>query len=266
MATIQTKLDKLITAVEKITKRLDNFDDKFGTLNERLNQLENKLERKYVKLEENLEAELIEVTKRLRILEEFRIDTGILEEFRIDTGKAALMQESYNKRMNILIHGVEENEENVWENHQQTLQKFDNFLKEALHIDPKNVEVADIHRLPQKPVIRRGVKVTRPIIVKLTNAMSKAKIFSRLTLIVLKHLTRPAKGMERGQCMSQSTYLGSFSSGKSYFYLCSNKPKQIRRRLPGGSKMENMHFTLITKKFNCKLAILLIVDHHPFRI
>ena len=161
MATIQTKLDKLITAVEKITKRLDNFDDKFGTFNERLNQLENKLERKYVKLEENIEAELIEVTKRLKILEEFRIDSV----------KAALMQESYNKRMNILIHGVEEN---VWENHQQTLQKFDNFLKEALHIDPKNVEVADIHRLPQKPVIRRGVKVTRPIIVKLTNAMSKA--------------------------------------------------------------------------------------------
>ena len=170
MATIQIKLDKLITAVEKITKRLDNFDDQFGTLNERLNQLENKLERKYVKLEENIEAELIEVTKRLKILKEFRIDSG----------KAALMQESYNKRMNILIHGVEENEENVWENYQQTLQKFDNFLKEALHIDPKNVEVADIHRLPQKPVIRRGVKVTRPIIVKLTNAMSKAQIFSNL--------------------------------------------------------------------------------------
>ena len=165
MAIIQTKLHKLITAVEKITKRLDNFDDKFGTLNERLNQLENKLEQKYVKLEENIEAELIEVTKRLKILEEFRIDLG----------KAASMQESYNKRMNISIHGVEENEENVWENHQQTLQKFDNFLKEALHIDPKNVEVADIPRLHQKPVMRRGVKVNRPILVKLTNAMSKLK-------------------------------------------------------------------------------------------
>ena len=213
--------------------------------------MENKLERKYVKLEENIEAELIEVTKRLKILEEFRIDSG----------KAALMQESYNKRMNILIHGVEEN---VWENHQQTLQKFDNFLKEAVHIDPKNVEVADIHCLPQKPVIRRGVKVTRPIIVKLTNAMSKAQIFSNLNR--LKTFNEARKRDGKGTVYVTEHLLGSFSNGKSYFYLCSNKPKQIRRRLPGGSKMENIHFVLITKKFNCKLAILIIVDHDPFRI
>ena len=60
------------------------------------------------------------------------------------------------------------------ENHEETLQKFENFLTKALDIDPDNVEIADIHRLPQKPVIRQGAKVTRPIIVKLSNAMDKA--------------------------------------------------------------------------------------------
>ena len=166
MATVQTKLDELIKAVEEVTIRLDNLDGKFDSLSERLN----KLEHKYIELEEAVETKLAGVKERLRKLEKFQIDAE----------KAALMQDSYNKRLNILFHGVEENERSVWENHEETLQKFENFLTKALDINPDNVEIADIHCLPQKPVIRQGAKVTRPIIVKLSNAMDKAQIFSNL--------------------------------------------------------------------------------------
>ena len=146
MATVQTKLDKLIKAVEEVTIRLDNLGGKFDSLSERLNKLENKLEHKYVELEEAVEAKLADVKERLRKLEKLQIDAE----------KAALMQDSYNKRLNILIHGVEENERSVWENHEETLQKFENFLTKALDIDPDNVEIADVQHLPQKPVIRQG--------------------------------------------------------------------------------------------------------------
>ena len=94
--------------------------------------------------------------------------------------KAALMQESYNKRLNILIHRIEEDEDSVWESHQKVLEKFDEFLKNALEVDPDDIAVADIHRLPQTPQSRKGVRVNRPIIVKLSHAMDKKQIFSNL--------------------------------------------------------------------------------------
>ena len=47
-------------------------------------------------------------------------------------------------------HGIEE-EESVWLSHQNTLEKFDDFLKNALMMDPDEIEEADIHRLPQTP-------------------------------------------------------------------------------------------------------------------
>ena len=41
------------------------------------------------------------------------------------------MQESYNKRLNILVHGVEEDSDSTWETHETTFKKFDEFLTEV---------------------------------------------------------------------------------------------------------------------------------------
>ena len=90
------------------------------------------------------------------------------------------MQESYNKRLNMLIHGIEEDEDSVSKSHQKTLEKFDEFLKNALEMDADDIEVADIHRFPQTPQSRKGVRVNRPVIVKLSHAMDKKQFFSNL--------------------------------------------------------------------------------------
>ena len=44
-------------------------------------------------------------------------------------------------------------------------------------MDPDDVEIEEIHRLPQRPVMKDGKKVIRPIIVKLPNATTKHSIF-----------------------------------------------------------------------------------------
>ena len=106
----------------------------------------------------------------------------MLEKFQSDTEKAALMQESYSKRMNILIHVIEEDNNSVWESHKQTTERFENFLEDALKMNPDNIEVVDIHRLPQQPIFEKGIKVNRAIIVKLTNAIDKSTIFGNLKL------------------------------------------------------------------------------------
>ena len=47
-------------------------------------------------------------------------------------------------------------------------------------MDPDDVEIEEIHRLPQRPMIKDGKKVIRPIIVKLANATTKHNIFGNL--------------------------------------------------------------------------------------
>jgi len=106
------------------------------------------LDLKYSKLEQDL-----------NIVERLSEKINELELYRKETEKEAIIKESYNKRLNILIHGVVEDSESAWENHQKTREKFDDFMLNALEIDPAKIEVADIHRIPQRPVILQRRKV-----------------------------------------------------------------------------------------------------------
>ena len=53
-------------------------------------------------------------------------------------------------------------------------------MKIGLKIDLINIHPIDIHRLPQHPVYQRGIKVTRPIIIKLTDTFEKQLIMNSL--------------------------------------------------------------------------------------
>ena len=54
-------------------------------------------------------------------------------------------------------------------------------MKRGLQIkDLSAIMLADYHRLPQHPVLKNGIKVNRPIIIKLTNSNDKLLIFGSL--------------------------------------------------------------------------------------
>ena len=55
------------------------------------------------------------------------------------------MKESYEKRLNILIHGIQEDNNNVWEKREKTIEKFQDFLKNGLKINPNEIKLSDIH-------------------------------------------------------------------------------------------------------------------------
>ena len=91
------------------------------------------------------------------------------------------MQESYEKRFNLLINGIEETDTSVWEKRETTLQLVQDFMKRGLQIkDPSAIMLADYNRLPQHAVLKNGIKVNRPIIIKLTNSNDKRLIFGSL--------------------------------------------------------------------------------------
>ena len=102
-------------------------------------------------------------------------------ESRNENRKKLLRNEMYNKRLNILIHGLEENTRCTGETKETTEKMVYNFLNEALGIDNlKTIKFADVHRLPQHPVYRAGKKMNRPVIIKLTNSFDKHLIFKSL--------------------------------------------------------------------------------------
>ena len=58
----------------------------------------------------------------------------------------------------------------------KTIEKFQD-LKNGLKIDPNEIKLSDIHRLPQQPITKNGRPVHRPIIVKLLTIHDKNLIF-----------------------------------------------------------------------------------------
>ena len=116
-------------------------------------------------------------------------DIEQLREKNRDLEAQVIEKESYDKRLNILIHGIDEevNEQNF-----QTRQKFEDLLNNTLEIDSKSIPIVDLHRLPEFSTQKNYKhRTSRPIIVKLQTAFDKRLIFSQLGK--LKNLTNNTK-------------------------------------------------------------------------
>ena len=185
-SSIEKKLNELLKAVENISTRIDKIDMKLENFDQRLTKMENNVEERLSKQELELKTKAdVNITNDLkkRICE--------LEQQQADQFAKEVMQESYEKRLNILIHELEETEESAWEKREITLQLIQDFMKCALQIkDPSTILLADYHRLPQHPIYRDGLKVNRPVIIKLTNSNDKRLIFSHLNNLKAFNNTR----------------------------------------------------------------------------
>ena len=106
------------------------------------------------------------------------------------THKESLLRESYNKRLNLLIHGLAESEGTGLETRDQTQLIYNDFMIKGLQLDPVSIPLVKIHRLPQQSVVRGGVNIVRPIIIKLNNAMDKHNIMSSLSNLKAYNLAR----------------------------------------------------------------------------
>ena len=109
-----------------------------------------------------------------------------------------VMQESYDKRLNVLLHGIEEDGDSMWKTRDVTLQKIQDFMQESLQIvDLTSTTFTDYHRLLQQPVYRNNCKVNRPIIVKLCNSNDKRLFFSKLKNLKQYNESRKTRDFKR---------------------------------------------------------------------
>ena len=90
-----------------------------------------------------------------------------------------MAQEHYSKRLNVLIHGIEEQPR---ENKEQTKKIVCNFLKEVLHC--KDIKLIDCHRLSLASTKIDSRRSTwRPIICKVSTMEERSRIFSSLVIL-----------------------------------------------------------------------------------
>ena len=158
-----------------IEKRLDEIDSKYNHLSSRIDDSEEKAKHRNLKVDQLLSTK--RDSDNLQLLKD---KVATLENFILDYQKTTVMQESYAKRLNILIHGIKEDikEDHPWEKREETVTKFQNILKDGLKIDETDdMEFVDIHRLPQHPISSKGKAINRPIIVKLLSLEDKNLIF-----------------------------------------------------------------------------------------
>ena len=170
MSSVDQKLDLLINSITKIEKKFDGFGERINKLEELYKNQENRTEEHFQRLNDYFEG-------KVKILSNRILDA---ETFKTDFKKAEVMRENYKKRMNILIHGIEEDTKSVWESNVETRLKFNNFISGALKLDSTAIAIADIHRLPQRPKFKDGIRVTRPIIVNLLHTKDKNLIYQNL--------------------------------------------------------------------------------------
>ena len=205
---VQSKLAGLIECVHSLADRVDNLTKRFDTFDSRMTGIETNIK--------EIEYEIDNIKKNKATVEQLKEFKTIskqelaafqqqltdlqnnLTESRIKNQRDSIANETYSKRFNILIHGLKENSLNVWETKSETEELVLDFLKNALKIEnPQSIKFADVHRLPQHPVIRFGRKIIRPVIIKLTNSYDKHLIFSSL-----KHL---GTYNESHNCMPKSS-------------------------------------------------------------
>ena len=80
-----------------------------------------------------------------------------------------------------MIHSGKRKINNVWETKEESIKSANKLLKKALRIDnPEAIYFADVHRLPQHPVVKNGKNITRPMIILLSNSFNKHQIIKCL--------------------------------------------------------------------------------------
>ena len=89
---------------------------------------------------------LIDCTIDCTVLKNLSLRLPNVEQQQITQQTKDIMQESYDKRRNLLIHGIEESD--AWETLEKTKKLIHNFMKDGLLInDPLTISLADYHRL-----------------------------------------------------------------------------------------------------------------------
>ena len=191
------KLDMVLNKLEKIESRLELLEKNLAKTTKKIKAIDNRCDEieklmqntvtltKFEALEERieqLEAALKSKNNQINnVSDHIKALNCSLNKFQKRIAQELLEKEIYDKRFNLLIHGIEEDTESAWETKQESENKFQQFLQNGPTIPNFHaVAVAEVHRLPQHFITKNGKRITRPINIKLTSYSDKNMIMRSL--------------------------------------------------------------------------------------
>ena len=186
---MEAKLDQIIALVTNLNEKFEALDTKVENLTKKMDNFEERMNKKLALVDNELQSKASialcnELQDKISSLE------GELDVFYTGLKKNALMKESYEKRLNIMVHGIRE-AESPWEKREESRALFQKFMKDGLQIeDPDAITIVDVHRIPQRPKFDSGKRVCRPLIVKLNTILDKNTIFAHVKNLKVFNETR----------------------------------------------------------------------------
>ena len=91
--------------------------------------------------------------------------TNQLQGYKQATERENLSREAYTKRLNLLVYRLEEGQTDPWENRATIKKTTKRIFQPRIETGtPGQVNVVDLHRLPQYPLLKNKERLNRPII------------------------------------------------------------------------------------------------------
>ena len=100
---MEKKVDEIIKRLNKVEQKVLKIDFKIDVVNEKLNLLEIKFENRSKEI-----YTILNTKADIDLIKQLNEKIKSFEKFQLNFKKALLMKESYDKRLNILIHGIQE--------------------------------------------------------------------------------------------------------------------------------------------------------------
>ena len=138
---MERKLGKVLRTLENLTERMDKLDFKLETFDNRLSKLESLFNNKIDKLEQALEN-----ISNINDIDNIHTKLNKIEQQQIEQESKNLMQESYDKRLNLLIHGLKESNKTDWKTCESTRKTLYKFFQKFFQIkESRTIKLIDCH-------------------------------------------------------------------------------------------------------------------------
>ena len=198
---IEAKLDQIIEKLDGLTARVDRIEKSVTGVQRQVIEADAKLSKRCEALELSLQkkaetTEFLDLKIQVEDLAKQRVEerevmikqqqmitqlTNQLQGYKQTTERENLSREAYSKRFNLLVHGLEEDQTNPWENRTVTENLLKKFFIQGLKMEnPEQINIVDLHRLPQYPLFKNNKRINRPIIFKVANNSDKQMILNSL--------------------------------------------------------------------------------------
>ena len=100
---MEKKVDEIIKRLNKVEQKVLKIDFKIDVVNEKLNLLEIKFENRSKEI-----YAILNTKADIDLIKQLNEKIKSFEKFQLNFKKGLLMKEYYDKRLNILIHGIQE--------------------------------------------------------------------------------------------------------------------------------------------------------------